>query len=855
MFEVGSAGIGPDGCRRLVDNSPQPMGVIIEDRVVRANAALLDLVGRRASAVVGLAWWSCLGDGLADQVGRAERALACGARRARLEGPLDPGRGRRPQWIRLDLVAVGPVGPGPLTAIIQGADLTGQRDVERAVADCERRLRKLFTHPELMVSVQDNVGNRVFSTADEMGALGYSSEQWRSLAPKKLVHPDDWRLGLDLLSRASTRPDRTARGEFRVRAADGSWALLAATLTDRTDDPDIAGVVTVSRDITAQRRAEQLSDDQAAVMELIAVDAPLGEILERCVQVLEANGVDGSSTVYLLDEDRLELRAGRAPAEVVDWLREPPHDPPRSLCDQAMLIRGPVAVTDFDVEPAHPELTALARRHGVRAATSHPIISSVTGRVYGTISTCYPEPHRQTDHEHRACSVVCTLISIVLEREATKERISYQALHDDLTGLPNRSLLLDRLEHALLRRERFGAQLALLFCDLDRFKVVNDSLGHRAGDQLLVVCADRLREVVEQSDTVARFGGDEFVVLLEDIAGVEEPRQLAERLAHALAEPIPVDGHEINVTMSVGLAVACDHQSADSWLRDADAAMYRAKASGRNRVELFDTAMREAASVRLQIENDLWRAVERDELIVHYQPIIALRTGKLLGCEALVRWRHPVRGLLAPNVFIPVAEETGVIDQIGEHILRRATGAFAAVCRRLGQDTLRLGVNISARQLRPGLDELVADVCAAHELEPGRLIIELTETALAEEPVGASDVLERMHERGVRLAIDDFGTGHSTLARLGQTPFEMIKLDQTFVAAIGGADQRLGQIVQATGVVARALKLHTVAEGVETRAQLDYLRRHQFTAGQGYLFARPMPIEQLAALIAEDPTW
>jgi predicted signal transduction protein with EAL and GGDEF domain len=332
---------------------------------------------------------------------------------------------------------------------------------------------------------------------------------------------------------------------------------------------------------------------------------------------------------------------------------------------------------------------------------------------------------------------------------------------------------------------------------------------------------------------------------------------VAEAIGAALERPFTLPaGQEVYLTASIGVARASDHLTADGWLRDADAAMYRAKERGRNRLELFDTEMRDAAMTRLQIENDLRRAVDRDELVVHYQPVVDLRTGRISGAEALVRWQHPVRGLLPPDDFIEVAEETGTIDEIGRHVLDKAVGTLSGILRRVGGTGFQLGVNLSARQLAsPGLPHVVESACARHGWAPQDLLLEITETALThgvDEPI---DVLDRIRALGVELAIDDFGTGHSSLTRLGRMPVGQVKIDRSFVAAVEQPDDRFVRIIEAVVAVAGALDLRISAEGVETQAQLDHLRRMRCDLAQGYYFAKPVPADELEALLLADPRW
>jgi diguanylate cyclase (GGDEF)-like protein/PAS domain S-box-containing protein len=446
--------------------------------------------------------------------------------------------------------------------------------------------------------------------------------------------------------------------------------------------------------------------------------------------------------------------------------------------------------------------------------------------------------------------LVSAAVRDVSERKQAQLALAHQALHDALTGLPNRVLVAERLEQALARSARTGAEVAVLFVDLDRFKVINDSRGHAAGDELLVTVAERLRRVVRTSDVVARFGGDEFVVVCEDQTAAFEAALVAERITEILREPILVDGQEIFLTASVGIAVADRACSPDSLLRDADAAMYRAKERGRARSEFFDATMRTEAIEHLETQSALHRAIERDELRVFYQPVIELATGAVTGVEALVRWEHPQHGLVSPASFIPLAEETGLIVPIGAWVLEQATAQLARWRAQSWGRSLTLNVNLSARQLRqPDLMATLLSSLLSSGIEPAALCLELTETAFMEDADGHRTTLAGIQELGVSLAIDDFGTGYSSLTYLKRFPVSVLKIDQAFVRGLG-EDAADTAIVKSVIDLAHALGLVVVAEGVETADQVAYLRRLGCDLAQGYYFARPQTPQDLEMVIA-----
>ncbi|MCB0898236.1 MAG: EAL domain-containing protein [Actinobacteria bacterium] len=419
------------------------------------------------------------------------------------------------------------------------------------------------------------------------------------------------------------------------------------------------------------------------------------------------------------------------------------------------------------------------------------------------------------------------------------------SLHDPLTGLPNRVLLNDRIEQALARSSRMRGFVVVFFLDLDLFKVVNDSLGHHAGDALLVDVAKRLSSAVRSGDTLARFGGDEFVVMCEDVSE-DEVTTLATRITQALRQPFTSDDREVTVTASVGVAVADRSSTPHTLLRDADVAMYRAKERGRNKVVAFDAAMHQQANERLQDAVGLRRALEHDELRVAYQPILDLTTGRTIGMEALARWEDPDRGLVPPGLFIPAAEESGLITAIGQWVLDAALADASRWREDRGLDNVWVAVNISSRQLlSPTLvDEVESSLCAAG-VPASALQLEITESAVMNDLEPVVDVLSGLRRLGVSLAVDDFGTGYSSLAYLKRLPVTTLKIDRAFIDGLGGADDAFDRpIVDAIIKMAQSLGLDVIAEGVETQEQLDALRALGGRFAQGFLWARPMAAEQ-----------
>jgi diguanylate cyclase (GGDEF)-like protein len=451
-------------------------------------------------------------------------------------------------------------------------------------------------------------------------------------------------------------------------------------------------------------------------------------------------------------------------------------------------------------------------------------------------------------------AVLCRLVASLRDRQ---KELFYTSFHDKLTGLPNRALLCDRLQQAVLRAQRLrDYHFAVLFLDLDRFKSINDSLGHKIGDLLLREIAQRLRSTVRAGDslnqqagghTSARLGGDEFVILLDGIASPGDARTVADRLLHVFSHPYRLGEHEVHSTASIGIVTSdMPASTADEVLRDADTAMFEAKLAGRGRYMVFDVSMRQRVQNRLNLENDLRGALEAGHLFLVYQPIVSLRTGQIESFEALVRWKHPERGLISPAEFIPIAEETGLILPIGEWILREACGQFSGWRNSMGDAAPRsISVNLSRRQLAlPDLPQTIRRIVAQAGMTPGCLHLEVTESAVMNDATGGAAMLHAIKDIGVKVDMDDFGTGYSSLACLHQFPIDVLKIDRSFIANIDrGRD--FAALVHAVAQLARNLNISVVAEGIETSDQLLTLQSLDCEFGQGYLFSKPLMVDEV----------
>ena len=700
--------------------------------------------------------------------------------------------------VALVTVTVGLVLPGTIAHAATQVAAAAERLATGTLADLTRAMEALAAGD--LTAARARVGDERVQvrTSDEVGAMAKSFNTIVLEAARVAVSLDGAREALQ------SNRDRLVEAAARQAAV----AELGRRALERADPPELL--------------------EEAVRLVAKLVPAPLISVFEVVVGSASAGLTHG-----------VGWSAGMIGTLVV------PHGP-LSPGGVAYGRLQPLIVDDLALPPTGVDVPEVWSEQGVRCGVWVPI-TTTHQQAFGFLAAHGPDVGGVSPDDVDFLEAIANVLSSAIDRARSEDLLTYQALHDSLTGLPNRARFTDRLGHALDRLERRPATLAVLFLDVDRFKLINDSLGHAQGDKVLIEVATRLRAALRAGDTLARFGGDEFVVLCEDVVDAAEVMDLADRLTEFCCRPIVIDGTEHVVSFSTGVALASTHVTTPAdLLRDADAAMYESKEQGRARVTLFRTALRAKILHRVTVEVELRRALIEGELRVYYQPVVSVSSGAVTGFEALVRWQHPEHGLVSPLEFIPVAEESGLIVPLGEFVLGEAARQLHQWHQQFPPlAALTMAVNISARQL--GQDDLAAvvgNVLAASGLDPSRLTLEITESVLMSDAATSIAVVDALAGLGVRISIDDFGTGYSSLAYLKRFSAHILKIDKTFIDGLG-TDGQDNAIIAATIALADALGMQTVAEGVEHQKQLDQLRVMGCDDFQGHLFAPASPPAQI----------
>jgi diguanylate cyclase (GGDEF)-like protein/PAS domain S-box-containing protein len=665
------------------------------------------------------------------------------------------------------------------------------------------------------------------------------------------IHPKD-RNVLEQTLQQAVKTGQDSDMEHRIVTSDGMtrWVHTIVRRSRHDQKKLLNGTI---RDITERKIAGVRLTVEHRVTQLVAGAADPNEIVPGIIEAICSGLTFDCGAHWNLDKDGALLQCtaswgenAPAIAEFLALTKKMSVPSGVDLPGRAWAGHEPLILTDLGSEQGFSR-TAAALQAGLHGGLAFPIVGA--GRIFGVIELFSAGTVQPDEALMQLLKSLSAQIGQSFQRKVAEDQLRFIATHDSLTDLPNRSLFNERLRHALHQGTRYSRGIAVMFIDMDRFKVVNDSLGHSAGDRLLQDSANRLAECLRESDTVARLGGDEFVVMIENFTAPKDAIAVAQKVLVSLARPFFVDGQEFLMSASIGISTFPDDgKDAETLLKNADIAMYRAKDQGRNNYQFYSAQMNKHTFERLAMESSLRRAVERNEFLLHYQPKLDLRTGAIAGVEALVRWQHPDWGMVSPAQFIPLAEETGLIVQIGEWVLKAACEQNKR-WRDQGIPPLRVAVNLSARQFaQKTLLSDIAKTIAQSGLTPDCLELEITESLVMTNPEHATETLQKLKAMGISLSIDDFGTGYSSLAYLKRFPIDCVKIDRSFIKDI---PTEADDMAITKGVIAlgHSLRLKVVAEGVETVEQQDFLRSNSCDEMQGYLFSKPLPAEEMTALL------
>ena len=709
-------------------------------------------------------------------------------------------------WVKLIAVPLR-LPDGALGALGIVQDISEQRNAEEDLRHKEEYFRALLESSTDLISIIDIEGQILYQSPSSLRTLGAPPELMLGQPLADFVHPEDRELLYKAIDQVLTDQGLTASAQARFRNQDGDWRYLDCQCKNLVENPVLGGIIVTSRDITERRKVEAALKRERAFFQQLFRNSPAGiVILDNQDRVVDAN----SSFVDLFQFEVSEL-AGQPLSDLI--------------------------VPD-DLKQEATELTDLVLEHQTVDRESERLRKDGTKVDVAILGY----PIELAERKIGAYGIY----SDITERKSFERKLFHEAFHDSLTGLPNRTLLTERLERSVRRaKRRRDYQFALLFIDLDRFKVINDSLGHAAGDELLIEMARRLENCLRPGDTVARLGGDEFNIILEDIQEVADATRIADRILNSLSRPFSVADQEVVSSGSIGIAFSFSgYDSGEDLMRDADIAMYRAKSRGKARYEIFDADMHKSAVERLNIENELRKAIANDELELFFQPIVSLTRSQTVGFEALVRWQHPEKGLLPPGDWLPICEETGLMSAVGRWVARRACLQIQAWQQEFPEsDGVALSINLAPNEIsHPDFLHELNEILEESQAHPASLTLEITEDAIADSE-NLQDVLWHLKKMGFRLSLDDFGTGPSSLSSLHRYPIDHLKIHRSFIQEMSPGGENL-EIVRAIAALGESLGINVIAVGIEDEDRLEEIRSMGIALAQGFYFSAPLSADE-----------
>ena len=800
--------------RTLIQSMSEGLFQVDEDgRIELVNTRMSSLTGYTVEELVG----SLADELLIEQEFRerlpGQTLLGPGVGSEEYTLPLLTKDGER-AWVKLVGVPLNlPEGTTGALGLVQ--DISGQRNAEEDLRHKEEYFRALLESSTDLISIVGLDGQVLYQSPSSDRMLQIPPELMLGQSLLDFIHPEDRDLFSDALEQSLADDGKTASAQVRFREQSGEWRYLDCQCRNLVDNPVLGGIIVTSRDITERRRVEAALKRERAFFQQLFRNSPAGiVILDNQDRVVDAN----RSFVDLFQFEVDELAGKPLNTFIV----------PKELKNETAELAD-LVLEDQSVDRE----TQRKRKDGSQvevAILEYPI--ELAERKIGAYG----------------------IYSDITERKTFERKLFHEAFHDALTGLPNRTLLAERLERSVRRaRRRRDYQFALLFIDLDRFKVINDSLGHAAGDELLIEMARRLEGCLRPGDTVARLGGDEFNIILEDIQEVADATRIADRILESLSRPFVVADQEVVSSGSIGIAFSFSgYDSGEDLMRDADIAMYRAKNRGKARYEIFDADMHKSAVERLTLENEVRRALAEDELVLYFQPIVSLTRPRDLGFEALVRWNHPQRGLLAPAEWLPICEETGLMLSVGRWVLRHVCAQLQTWQKSFPEaEAVAISVNLTPKEIsHPDFLDDLDKILKETKIHPASITFEITEDVISDSDT-LRDVLWHLRNQGFRLTIDDFGTGHSSLSSLHRYPIDTLKIDRSFIQQVGTGSQDL-EIVRAIAALGESLGINVIAVGIEDEDRLEEVRKMGVAMAQGFHFSAPLSAEEAGERLRGD---